>query len=68
MNKNWLRDLVIGKLLTSKKIWLGISAMVVPYIARKMQVDEVHVQELWYSLLAMLAGVSLADFGKESKK
>ena len=42
--------------------------MVVPYIARQMQVDEIHVQEIWYSLLAMLAGVSLSDFGKESKK
>ena len=68
LKKDWLKNLVISKLLKSKKIWLGISAMVIPYIARQMQVDEIHVQELWYSLLAMLAGVSLSDLGKEAKK
>ena len=55
------------KLLKSKKIWLGISSIVIPMIANFLGVDEEAVSKMYWSLLAMLLGQSFADFGKESK-
>jgi len=66
--KKWIENLLISQMLSSKKIWIGLSSIIVPWVARELNVDEVHVAEIWWSLIAMLAGVSLADFGKEAKK
>tara|TARA_R110001583_G_scaffold44033_3_gene139783 strand:+ start:3677 stop:3865 length:189 start_codon:yes stop_codon:yes gene_type:complete len=62
-----MQNYIITKLLTSKKVWLGISSIVVPLIANLLGADEDAVSKIWWSLLAMLFGQSFADFGKESK-
>jgi len=62
-----MQNYIITKLLTSKKVWLGISSIVVPLIANLLGADEEAVSKIWFSLLAMLGGQSLADLGKESK-
>ena len=62
-----MKNYIITKLLTSKKVWLGISSIVVPIIAAFLGADEDAVSKIWWSLLAMLGGQSFADFGKESK-
>tara|TARA_R110000751_G_scaffold256292_1_gene355785 strand:+ start:278 stop:466 length:189 start_codon:yes stop_codon:yes gene_type:complete len=62
-----MQKYIITKLLTSKKVWLGISSIVVPLIANLLGADEDAVSKIWWSLLAMLGGQSFADFGKESK-
>jgi hypothetical protein len=62
-----MKNYIITKLLTSKKVWLGISSIVVPLIANFLGADEDAVSKIWFSLLAMLGGQSLADLGKESK-
>tara|TARA_R100000750_G_C2315249_1_gene84104 strand:+ start:664 stop:852 length:189 start_codon:yes stop_codon:yes gene_type:complete len=62
-----MKNYIITKLLTSKKVWLGISSIVVPIIANLLGADEDAVSKIWWSLLAMLGGQSFADFGKESK-
>ena len=55
------------KLLKSKKVWLGISSIVIPMIANFLGVDEEAVSKMYWSILAMLLGQSFADFGKEAK-
>ncbi len=62
-----MKNYIITKLLTSKKVWLGISSIVIPIIAAFLGADEDAVSKIWWSLLAMLGGQSFADFGKESK-
>ena len=62
-----MKNYILTKLLTSKKVWLGISSIVVPLIANLLGADEDAVSKIWWSLLAMLGGQSFADFGKESK-
>ena len=62
-----MKNYIITKLLTSKKVWLGISSIVIPIIATLLGADEDAVSKIWWSLLAMLGGQSFADFGKESK-
>jgi hypothetical protein len=59
-----MKNYIITKLLTSKKVWLGISSIVIPVIASALGADEDAVSKIWWSLLAMLGGQSFADFGK----
>ena len=59
-----MKNYIITKLLTSKKVWLGISSIVIPLIANSLGADEEAVSKIWWSLLAMLGGQSFADFGK----
>jgi|TARA_R110001599_G_scaffold255743_1_gene455904 hypothetical protein len=62
-----MKNYIITKLLTSKKVWLGISSIVIPLIASALGVDEDAVSKIWWSLIAILGGQSLADFGKSNK-
>ena len=59
-----MKSYIITQLLSSKKVWLGISSILVPIIAAALGVDETSVSQIWWSLIAMLGGQSLADFGK----
>jgi hypothetical protein len=62
-----MKNYIITQLLTSKKVWLGISSILIPMIAVALGVDETSVSQIWWSLIAMLGGQSLADFGKSNK-
>tara|TARA_R110000765_G_scaffold26856_1_gene65565 strand:- start:205 stop:393 length:189 start_codon:yes stop_codon:yes gene_type:complete len=62
-----MKKYIITKLLTSKKVWLGISSIVIPLIANTLGADEEVVSKIWWSLLAMLGGQAFADFGKSNK-
>jgi hypothetical protein len=62
-----MKNYIITQLLSSKKVWLGISSIVIPMIANYLGVDEDSVSKIWWSLLAMLLGQSAADFGKSAK-
>jgi hypothetical protein len=62
-----MKNYILTQLLSSKKVWLGISSILVPMIALALGVDETSVSQIWWSLIAMLGGQSLADFGKERK-
>ena len=65
--KRTMKQYIITKLLTSKKVWLGISSIIIPFIANYLGADEEAVTKIWWSLLAMLGGQSFADFGKSNK-
>ena len=62
-----MKNYIITKLLTSKKVWLGIASIIIPLVAKTLDVDENSVSQIWWSLIAMLGGQSLADFGKSKK-
>ena len=62
-----MKNYIITKLLTSKKVWLGISSIIIPLIANALGTEEEAVSQIWWSLIAMLGGQSLADFGKSNK-
>ena len=62
-----MKNYIITQLLTSKKVWLGLASIVIPLIANALNVDEDAVSKIWWSLIAMLGGQSLADFGKSNK-
>lgn len=61
--KNWL----IKKILSSKKAWYAIAALVIPFVAVKMGVDEKTASEMVYAIIALILGQGIADFGKHKK-
>jgi hypothetical protein len=62
-----MKNFILTQLLSSKKVWLGISSILIPMAASWLGVDEDAVSKIWYSCLAMLLGQSAADFGKSKK-
>ena len=62
-----MKNYLILTILKSKKVWFTIAAIIVPFIARSLDVDEVHVSEIFWSILALLGVTGLQDFGKEAK-
>tara|TARA_R110002012_G_scaffold62994_4_gene165866 strand:- start:1465 stop:1653 length:189 start_codon:yes stop_codon:yes gene_type:complete len=62
-----MKNYILTQLLSSKKVWLGISSILIPMIASALGVDETSVSQIWWSLIAMLGGQSLADLGKSAK-
>jgi len=62
-----MKNYLILTMLKSKKVWYTIAAIIVPFIARSLDVDEVHVSEMFWSILALLGVTGLQDFGKEAK-
>ena len=62
-----MKSYILTQLLSSKKVWLGISSILIPIIASALGVDESSVSQIWWSLIAMLGGQSLSDFGKSKK-
>ena len=62
-----MKNFILTQLLSSKKVWLGISSILIQMAASWLGVDEDSVSKIWYSLLAMLLGQSAADFGKSKK-
>jgi|TARA_R110000824_G_scaffold10359_1_gene45836 hypothetical protein len=62
-----MKEFILMKLLKSKKVWLGISSIVIPMIANFLGVDEDAVSKMYWSILAILLGQSFADFGKSQK-
>jgi|TARA_R100000781_G_scaffold27596_1_gene20525 hypothetical protein len=62
-----MKNYIITKLLSSKKVWLGLASIIIPLVAKALEVDEESVSQIWWSLIAMLGGQSLADFGKSKK-
>tara|TARA_R110001632_G_scaffold192883_1_gene313734 strand:+ start:1450 stop:1638 length:189 start_codon:yes stop_codon:yes gene_type:complete len=62
-----MKNYLISKILSSKKTWIGIASIVIPLGAKYLNVDEESVSQIWWSLIAILGGQSLADLGKEAK-
>ena len=62
-----MKNYIFSTLFSSKKVWLGLASIIIPLVAKALEVDEESVSQIWWSLIAMLGGQSLADFGKSKK-
>ena len=60
-----MKQYLIMTILKSKKVWYTIAAILVPFVARVLGVDEVHVSEIFWSLVALTGAQGLADSGKK---
>ena len=48
-----MKNYLIMAMLKSKKVWYTIAAIVIPFIARTLGIDEVHVSEMFWALVGL---------------
>ena len=60
-----MKNYIITQLLTSKKVWLGISSIVIPMIASALGVDEATATNLFYACLTLVLGQGIADSARK---
>tara|TARA_R110000787_G_scaffold197512_1_gene308794 strand:+ start:34 stop:216 length:183 start_codon:yes stop_codon:yes gene_type:complete len=60
-----MKNYLIMAMLKSKKVWYTIAAIVIPFIARTLGIDEVHVSEMFWALVGLTGAQGLADSGKK---
>ncbi len=65
MLKDWLEKLVIAKILKSRKFWYAVVGAVVTFLHESFGLDPVQTENIMYSVIALIVGQGLADFGKE---
>jgi len=58
---------VLKKFLQSRKFWIAMGSIFIPMVALKLNMSADDIEKLYYSLLALLLGQSLSDFGKGNK-
>tara|TARA_R110000751_G_scaffold18492_5_gene56290 strand:+ start:3547 stop:3759 length:213 start_codon:yes stop_codon:yes gene_type:complete len=55
---------ILKKMVGSKKFWYTISAIFVPFISVKLGLTEGEVEKVYYAILALILGQSIADIKK----
>jgi len=58
---------VLRKFLNSRKFWITMGSIFIPMVAVKLSMTPEEIEKLYYSLLALLLGQSIRDFGKGNK-
>ena len=58
---------VLSKFLKSRKFWIAMGSIFIPMVSVKLGMTPEEIEKLYYSLLALLLGQSLSDFGKGNK-
>ena len=58
---------VLKKFLNSRKFWITMGSIFIPMVAVKLSMTPEEIEKLYYSLLALLLGQSISDFGKGNK-
>jgi len=58
---------VLRKFLNSRKFWITMGSIFIPMVAVKLSMTPEEIEKLYYSLLALLLGQSISDFGKGNK-
>ena len=55
---------MLKKMFNSKKFWYTVSAVFVPFVAVKLGLTEGEVEKVYYAILALFLGQSIADIKK----
>ncbi|QDP49468.1 MAG: hypothetical protein Unbinned2716contig1000_49 [Prokaryotic dsDNA virus sp.] len=62
-----MKEYLLMTILKSKKVWYTIAAIVVPMIAKALDVDETSVSNIFWALVSLTGAQGIADMGKHSK-
>jgi len=60
-----MKKYLISTILKSKKVWYTIAAIVIPQIARMLDVSEDAVTEIFWALVALTGAQGVADISKK---
>lgn len=57
----------LKNIFKSKKVWYTIAAIFVPMIANQLGLSEAEVEKMFYAILTLVLGQSVADINKNRK-
>ena len=62
-----LKQFLISKMLTSKKWWYAVAGCLTTILSENLGLDATQTQKILYSIVALILGTGMQDFGKAKK-
>tara|TARA_R100000773_G_scaffold35794_1_gene30823 strand:+ start:361 stop:618 length:258 start_codon:yes stop_codon:yes gene_type:complete len=62
--KKWFEELIINKILKSRKFWYTVIAAVVTFLHDNFGLDPQETENLLYAIIALILGQGVADAAK----
>tara|TARA_R100000664_G_scaffold27627_1_gene38433 strand:+ start:1214 stop:1405 length:192 start_codon:yes stop_codon:yes gene_type:complete len=62
-----LKQFLISKMLTSKKWWYAVAGCLTTILSENLGLDATQTQNILYSIVALILGTGMQDFGKAKK-
>tara|TARA_R110002012_G_scaffold318216_2_gene536009 strand:+ start:90 stop:281 length:192 start_codon:yes stop_codon:yes gene_type:complete len=62
-----LKQFLISKMLTSKKWWYAVAGCLTTILSDNLGLDATQTQNILYSIVALILGTGMQDFGKAKK-
>ena len=63
--KNWITNVLINKILNSRKFVYGLTGVVVPYLMQKFSWSPDVAETVWHTCLVLILGQGVADINKK---
>jgi hypothetical protein len=60
-----MKNYLIFTMLKSKKFWYTVGAIVVPFIAKSLGLDETEVNKVFIAIVTLIVGQGIADSNKK---
>jgi len=62
-----LKEFLIGQMIKSKKFWYAVAGVLVQLLSDTFGLDAAQTQNILYSIIALILGTGMQDFGKAKK-
>ncbi len=62
-----LKEFLISKMIGSKKFWYAVAGCLTTILSDNLGLDATQTQNILYSIVALILGTGMQDFGKEKK-
>jgi hypothetical protein len=62
--KKWFEELVINKILKSRKFWYTVIGTIVTFLHESFGLDPAQTQNIMYAIIALILGQGVADAAK----
>lgn len=62
--KKWFNELILNKILKSRKFWYAVIGAIVTFMHDTFGLDPVQVENLMYSIIALIFSQGIADAAK----
>tara|TARA_R100001224_G_scaffold45134_3_gene26001 strand:+ start:1298 stop:1492 length:195 start_codon:yes stop_codon:yes gene_type:complete len=63
--KNWITNVLVNKILNSRKFVYGLTGVVVPYLMSKFGWGAEVAETVWHTCLVLILGQGVADINKK---
>jgi hypothetical protein len=62
---NWIKNVIVGQILQSKKFIYAITAIVTPFLMKEFDWNPEVAETVWQTFLVLILGQGVADISKK---